>query len=141
MKNKAQIDMFGLVIIVILLVVIGMFSLFFIFRGSNEEVNTYNSLRVHNFANALAKSSIGGSNMEALVTTCCSLGSEDCKVLLDFAEKEFKKIEEPGIKVKFELECMYGYSNFRGTCVEGTASESIIFQTGDTIRVLLCLVS
>ena len=69
--KKGQIDMFGLVIIVFLLVVIATFSLFFLSFGSSER-DVYYSLKANNFANALSKASIESSNFEALVLSCCS---------------------------------------------------------------------
>jgi uncharacterized protein (UPF0333 family) len=144
MRNKGQIDMFGLVIIVFLLVVIALFSLFFISRGGAEDRNdVYYSLKAHNFANALAKASVEDTNMEALVLSCCSGASGSCEKALNFAEREFARLgySDDNIakkKVRFELECYSGYSGYRGECEEGVTSESIILQSQDLIRVILC---
>ena len=47
MRNKGQIDMFGLVIIVVLLVIIAMFSLIFISRSTNEDERNIWSKRIN----------------------------------------------------------------------------------------------
>ncbi|MBT3690802.1 hypothetical protein HOG16_01000 [Candidatus Woesearchaeota archaeon] len=134
MKTKGQIDMFGLVIIVILIVMIGLFSLFFISRGQIDEREEYYSYKANNFANALSKYSRGNLNFKEMVLECCT-GSR-CEDLLDFVEDNFAYVDEP---VSFEIECANSdYSGSRGSCSSGIASESIILQSGDLIRVNLC---
>lgn len=141
MKNRGQIDMFGLVIIVILIVVIALFSLFFISRDTNER-DVYYSLRAYNFANALSRASVENTNSESLILSCCSGISGSCETFLDFVEGEFDKLGfADGVSkkmVKVELDCYAGFKGSRGECVEGIASESIILQSGDLIRVILC---
>jgi hypothetical protein len=134
MRSKGQIDMFGLVIIVFLLVVIAVFSLFFISFGS-EERDVYYSLKANNFANSLGKASIGASNFESLVLSCCS--SSSCDVLLGFVEEKFDLLDDVA-SAKFELDCYFGGSFSRGECSDGIASESLILQSGDAVRVFLC---
>jgi len=136
MKNKGQIDMFGLVIIVILIVLIGLFSLFFISQGGIDEREEYYSYKANNFANAISKYSRGQTDVRELVLRCCEGLEARCDELLNFAEDNFGLVDE---QVKFEIECANsGYLGVRGTCGAGIASESIILQSGDLIRVNLC---
>jgi len=148
MKSRGQVDMMGLVIIVVLLVLIALFSLFFISRsGSMEERNVYYSLKAYNFANALSKASVQNTNMEALILNCCAGDGGSCNLLLDFVEDNFHLIGEypkgdllNKKLVRFELSCSdySGYHDSVGECDEGIASESIILQSGDLIRLILC---
>ena len=139
--SKAQIDMFGLVIIVVLLVFIALFSLYFISRGygSNEEI--YYSLKAQNFANALAKASIQDTNMESLILSCCSGIGGSCGTILNFVETEFSKLDLGNNKdlARFELSCTINDISYSyGECKEGVTSEAITLQSGDSIRVILC---
>ncbi len=148
MKNKGQVDMMGLVVIVVLLVLIGLFSLFFIAKTpGSEERDVYYSLKAYNFANALSKASIQNTNAEALILSCCEGDGGSCNLFLDFAEDNFYLLGEypqgdlEVIKsAKFELICgdYSGVTMSRGECGEGVASESIILQSGDRIRLNLC---
>jgi hypothetical protein len=132
--SKGQIDMMGLVVIVILLALIGLFSLFFVLGGGVEEENTYYSLRVYNFANALSKASIRNSNFEAEISSCCS--GNGCNILFDFVEDKFELMPEN--EVGFEINCRSGYTDFLGNCTEGTTSEYINFGSGDKFRTVIC---
>jgi hypothetical protein len=139
MRTRGQIEMMGLVVIVVLLVMIALFSLFFISRGTSvEEDNVYYSLRAYNFANSLIKSSVGNTNMEALILNCCE-GSGSCETLLDFAESKFSIFSDE--ESKFELSCG-AYSSVPvqevGNCENGVASEYLELYSGDRIRVFLC---
>jgi hypothetical protein len=138
MKSKGQIDMFGLVIIVILLVVIALFSLFFIGRGSSDDRDIYYSLRAYNFANALSKASVDNTNMESLILSCCLGSGGSCGTLMNFVDEKFEETGFSDEEIKFELDCYSGYKDSRGECGGGIASESIILQSGDLIRVILC---
>jgi len=134
MNNRGQIDMFGLVIIVILIVMVGLFSLFFVSRGQIDEREEYYSYKANNFANALAKYSRGSLNFKEMVLECCA-GSR-CNDLLDFVEGNFAYVDEP---VSFEIKCANSdYTGSRGGCASGIASESVILQSGDLNRVNLC---
>ncbi len=136
MKNRGQIDMFGLVIIVILIVLVGLFSLFFISRGEIDEREEYYSYKANNFANAIAKYSRGQTAVREMTLECCEGSNNECERLLSFAEDNFDKLDE---SARFEIECVNtGYSGGVGTCNVGIASESIILQSGDLIRVKLC---
>jgi hypothetical protein len=136
MKNRGQIDMFGLVIIVVLIVFIALFSLFFISRGEVDEREEYYSFKANNFANAIAKYSRGTIDVREMILRCCEGLENECSNVLDFAESNFVLVDE---QVKFEIECAFsGYYDFRGGCGAGIASESIILQSGDLIRVNLC---
>ena len=136
MRNRGQIDMFGLVIIVILIVMIALFSLFFISRGQTDDREEYYSYKANNFANALAKYSRGSLNFKEMVLDCCAGSGSECEDLLDFVEDNFSYVDE---KISFEVECKNSeYSGSRGSCVSGIASESVILQSGDLIRVNLC---
>lgn len=126
--------MMGLVVIVILLVLIGLFSLFFVFSGEIEEENTYYSLKVYNFANALSKASIRNSNFEAEVSSCCS--GNGCNVLFDFVEDKFELMPENN--VGFEINCLSGYTDILGNCSAGITSEYVVFGSGDKFRAVIC---
>jgi len=132
--SKGQIDMMGLVVIVILLALIGLFSLYFVLGGDVEEENTYYSLKVYNFANALSKANIRNSNFEAEVSSCCS--GNGCTVLFDFVEDKFELMPENDIG--FEINCRSGYTNFLGNCSEGITSEYVNFGSGDKFRTVIC---
>jgi len=148
MRNKGQVDMLGLVVIVVLLVLIGLFSLVFISRGGiSGERDEYYSLKAYSFTNAIGKATIQDTNAEALILSCCEGNGGNCDIFLDFVEDNFYLLgdyqqNDPKIleSVKFELKCgtYSGDLYYRGGCEEGIASEARILQSGDSIRLFLC---
>jgi hypothetical protein len=118
-----------------LLVVIGLFSLFFISRGGGEDRDIYYGTKANNFANALIKYSKDGFNFKEEILYCCEGNEVNCNSVLEFVESKSNLIDG---KIKFELECVYFGDYSFGECVDGLASESIILQSGDMIRVILC---
>ena len=136
--KKAQIDMMGLVIIVVLIIFIGMFSLFFIVREDASDRDIYYKSKVNNFANAIAKYDKGNVDVSELVLKCCEGVSRECDTLLEFVDSSFGFVDEDVI---FELECFSEktYSHQRSNCEDKITSESQIWQSGDLIRLYLCI--
>ena len=132
--SKGQADIMGLVVIVFLIVVIGMFSLFFVLRGdSMEERDVYYSVKSYNFLNAISKYSNEGFNFKDEVMSCCWYNN--CDNMLSFIEDQMVFIEE---NMSINVSCMYGDSYVIGDCLEGINSEPIVLYSGDEIFSILC---
>ena len=84
MMKKGQMEAIGLVIIVFLVVIIGLFSIRFMDGGSDDEIDIYYSIKVNNLVNAIYKSDVGGQSFSSLARGCCDGNNFDCEIVIDF---------------------------------------------------------
>lgn len=119
MFRKGQIEAFGLVIIVLLIVFIGLFFLIFM-KGNDSDKNSYISAKAYNLANALYKSDVGGSSFKDLAGECCLNKGNECNILENFVRSNLNSVDE---KSGFVMECGNGESINVGDCFLGLNSE------------------
>jgi len=134
MFKKGQIETFGLVIIVLLVVFIGLFALLFS-RSGGDDRNVYLNNKAYNFANALAKADVSGTNFGDLATSCC-LGEEvDCNTLRNFVSGNMNFVDEDS---GFVMECSGGEEIRVGDCFLGINSESFRRSGKFEFYVVIC---
>ena len=74
-RKKGQEEIMGFILIIVMIVVIGLFMLFFMKAKVNEEKD----FQLDNLIEALLKTSVGEKNVEAMIKDCES--GENCKML------------------------------------------------------------
>ena len=105
--KKGQIEMVGLLVIVVLIVIIALFAFGYMLRKGPSGVNEFNSIKANNLMNALTKTSVcePGEIMEDIMVACCenrdmcryALGGEVCCLPINIALKvDFTAIENTG---------------------------------------------
>ena len=134
MFKKAQVEAFGLVIIVLLLVFIGLFALIFMSSGYDDR-NVYLSNKAYNFANALYKADVGGSNFGDLASSCCIGEERDCEILRSFILGHMESIDESS---GFVMKCSTDIDLKVGDCFLGINSESFRRSGDFEFRVIIC---
>lgn len=120
MNRKGQVEAFGLVIIVVLLVFIGLFVLIFN-KGIDNSKSNYLSSKAYNLANALQKADVVNSEFKDLANECClnSCNSNSCSTLESFVGLNLRLLDEES---GFVLQC--GSCSLKvGNCFLGINSE------------------
>ena len=131
--KKGQIEMVGLVIIVVLIVIVGLFAFGFMLRRSPTSLKEFDSIKANNLMNALVKSK------EELMISCCELDQGSCSELNDFIVGEVNQSIDKNFYFELkndEVEC-YSY----GICLEGVSSSTVFIRSRNNIynsRVMLC---
>jgi hypothetical protein len=135
--RRGQVETIGLVIIVILIVMIGLFFLVFSLGGDeNGTEDVFLSMKANNLVNSLRSMSIGNDDFGSKVIDCCSGNLGSCNDVMGTASRAMDYIDE---KVKFEVECAYGGGpGSVGDCSTGITSERIVLSSGDRFFATLC---
>jgi len=137
--KKGQIEMIGLVIIVFLVVLIGMFALRLSSFDSDKTSNdVYYSIKVDNLVNAIYQADVGSESFESLAIDCCDGNSNSCNKVSLFVNGTLSSYVEE--KVNFELKDSSGTVMVfvDGNCLEGIGSSSIYLPGGHEIKAILC---
>ena len=131
--KKGQIEMVGLVVIVVLIVIIGLFAFGFMLRKGPTSLKEFDSIKANNLMNALVKSK------EDQMIACCGLDRSACSELNDFIVGEVNQSIDKNFYFELkrgEVDC-YSYGN----CLEGVSSSTVFIRSGNNIynsRVMLC---
>ncbi len=135
--RKGQVEMIGLVIIVILLVFIGVFALILGSRSNGDETeDLFLGLKASNLANSLRFMSIGNSDFSQRMIDCCSgIDTLACEDVEGAANSGFKLMEE---KTSLIVDCYTGAEFVYGDCSTGINSEKIVLSSGDMFFVRIC---
>ncbi|MBT4334750.1 hypothetical protein HOD61_02945 [archaeon] len=136
--KKGQIEMIGLVVIVFLVILIGMFALRLSSFDSDNDVDIYYSVKVDNLVNAIYQSDIGSESFQSLAIGCCDGNSGSCNKVELFVRGVLDSVIEE--KVNFMLKDSTGINCafVDGECSEGIGSSSIFLPGGHEIRAILC---
>jgi hypothetical protein len=135
MVKKGQIEAMGLVIILVLLVLLG---LFFLKYSGKEEVDSdrFLTIRANNFLNSLRQVSIGVNSFEDLALECCAggnCGNVGPRVSANgdgYLDEDFY----------FELKCADESTPVvkSTNCASTVASGHVVLVSGDEMFVRLC---
>ena len=137
MVKRGQIEAIGLVVIVLLLVLLGLFFLKYSGKGEVDE-DRFLTVRSNNFLNSLRQISIGGSSFEDLAVECCVDDSNACgNVDSSMLENGEIYLDED---FNFELKCVNGGPGVvKGTdCSSTVASGHVVLISGDEMFARLC---
>ena len=133
MNKKAQVETIGLVVIVFLLVLAGVFAL--IFMTGKEDVkheDLFLSMKASNLANSLTFMTIGSSDFGLKVIDCC----QGFDVL---ACEEIEIAGSSGLDLLDEsASVVNGQEIIFGECSSGINSEKIVLSSGDGFFVRIC---
>lgn len=125
--KKAQMEMFGLVIIVVLIVVIALFALRFMFigRGTSGNKDQVLSIKANNLINALLKVSVNGNDIKQDIGSCC-VSNINCASI----ENKIEEIIENSIEENYEFTALSNDQECfvinKGQCEFGVSSSSYI---------------
>jgi hypothetical protein len=135
--RKGQVETMGLVIIVILIIMIGLFFLIFSLGDDVDGTeDVFLSMKANNLVNSLSSMNIGNSDFGSKVIDCCGGNIISCTDVMGFAEIAMGYIDE---KVTFEVECAYGGGpGSTGDCLSGITSERIVLSSGDRFFATVC---
>ena len=79
---KGQIEMMGLVIIVVLLVVIGLIVLAFNLNSpGNNDNDNFLTIKANSLMNSLYNSDLGNQDFKNTMSSCCSGSQQDCSII------------------------------------------------------------
>jgi len=137
MVKKGQIEAIGLVVILILLVLLG---LFFIKYSGKDEIDNdrFLSSRANNFLNSLRQVSIGASSFEDFAVEYCA-GNDGIRDQIEdsMLENGGNYLDED---FYFELKCANDSPSVEKTvdCVSTVASGHVVLISGDEMFVRLC---
>ena len=135
--KRGQVETMGLVVIVILIIMIGLFFLIFSLNGGeNGTEDIFLSMKANNLVNSLGSLSLGNSDFGSQVIDCCEGNIRSCNEVMESATIAMDYIDE---KVTFEVECLYGGSPARiGDCSTGINSERVTLSSGDRFFAIIC---
>ncbi len=137
MVKKGQIEAIGLVVILILLVLLG---LFFIKYSGKDEIDNdrFLSSRANNFLNSLRQVSIGASSFEDFALECCVGDSSSCGDIESSMEANGGSYLDEDFY--FELKCADESTPVVKTtsCASTVASGHVVLISGDEMFVRLC---
>ena len=136
MFRKGQVEIMGLVVIVLLIVFLGLLFLKYTQPGLEVE-DVFLSTKANNFLSAIKIISVGNSNFESIAVECCEGNPGSCDSVNTVVLNSLEYLDEVA---NFNLECIsYGTDVFvDGNCDFGVTSETIILSSGDRISVKLC---
>jgi hypothetical protein len=127
---KGQVETMGLVIIVVLIVMIGVFFLAFSLKGEiSSEDRVFLGIKAGNLANSLKSVGVG-----SLFVDWCN-GYSDESELEEIVLSSFEMIDE---RVSIMFECYDGRSLSYGDCPTGITSEDISLSSGHGFFVRIC---
>jgi len=135
--KKGQMEAMGLVIIVFLVIIIGLFSIRFM-GGDSDDNDIYYSIKVNNLVNAIYKSDVSGQSFSSLARGCCDGNNFDCERVISFVNGTINSFVDE--KALFELNGIGGAACITpvGDCDEGVGSNSVFMPGGYEIRANLC---
>lgn len=135
--RRGQVETMGLVIIVILVVMIGLFFLIFSLGGDeNGTEDIFLSTKANNLVNSLSSLSMGNSDFSSEIIDCCGGNMISCNDVVQSASMAMEYVDE---KVSFEVECAYGGGpGSVGDCPSGITSERITLSSGDRFFATIC---
>jgi len=134
--RKGQNEAIGLVVIVILIVVIGLFGIrFYAASNKQDERNEFYSTKANNLVNAVLKASVCDRDMEEAITACCE-NMDFCEQdACTFVEKEVgKMLKSLGEETKFEVKSCFSV----GSCNYGISSSTFLVNNGYEASVIIC---
>lgn len=134
--KKGQNEVIGLVVIVILIMVIGLFAMrFYIANSKQEDRSEFYSTKANNLVNAVLKASTCNSDMEEAIVACCEnrdfCEQDACEFVEKEVEKMLKSLEE---EAKFEVEDCFSF----GECDYGISSSSFVVSNEYEASVVIC---
>jgi hypothetical protein len=132
--NKGQIEAFGLVIIVILIVFVGLIFLV-LSRGASEERNMYLSAKAYNLANAIYRANIGEERFRNVARSCCLGRERECDILKGFVRGNLDLVDE---SAGFVMKCFNGEEIKIGDCFLGITSERFRSENDYEMYVVIC---
>jgi len=135
--KKAQIETMGLVIIVVLLSIIGIFVLIFASKTSVDETeDLFLGMKAGNLASALTPVNVGRSNFGEKVIDCCQgIDISACSEVEIMADSGLNLLDE---RASLIIECTDNSVKEFGNCPSGVNSEKITLSTGDIFFVRIC---
>ncbi len=135
--RRGQVETMGLVIIVILVIMIGLFFLVFSLNGGdNSTEDIFLSTKANNLVNSLSSLSMGNSDFSSEIIDCCGGNMISCEDITQSAILAMNYIDE---KVSFTVECAYGGGpGSIGNCPSGITSERIVLSSGDRFFATIC---
>jgi len=134
-----QIEMMGLVIIVFLIVVIGLFALKLGSReDSGRDLDIYYSVKIDNLVNAIYRADLGPVSFETLAVSCCDGNSIDCLKVNDFVNATLNSMIDESVGVELKFSSGASCLPVVGDCSEGVGSSSVFIPGGYEIRAILC---
>ena len=136
MFRKGQVEIMGLVVIVLLIVFLGLLFLKFS-RPDIDREDEFIGTKANNFLSALKVVTVGNSNFDVVAGECCGGNQGNCDIVESIVESSVNYLDE---SVNFNLDCVSrGVDVFvDGNCDFGVTSETIILSSGDRISVKLC---
>ena len=134
--KRGQVETMGLVIIVILIIMIGLFFLIFSIRGGEEgHEDLFLSMKANNLVNSLKSMDIGESNFGSKVIDCCAGNLVAQEEVMGAVMAGREMIDE---KMAFEIECAYGDCPGFSECSAGITSERVVLPSGDRFFATIC---
>jgi hypothetical protein len=137
LSRKAQVETMGLVIIVFLLVIAGVFALIFM-TGSEEtkHEDLFLSMKASNLANSLTFMTIGSSEFGLRTIDCCQgFDTLACEEIEAAASSGLDLLDESASVV---IECVNNQNVTFGGCSSGINSEKIVLSSRDGFFVRIC---
>jgi len=136
MVKRGQIEAVGLVVIIVLLVLLGLFFIKYSGKGDVNE-DRFLTIRANNFLNALRQVSIGGSSFEDLAIECCAGGSSCSQIESSMLANGDSYLDED---FYFELRCIDEENSVvKSTgCASTVASGHVVLISGDEMFAKLC---
>lgn len=135
--KKAQVETMGLVIIVVLIALVGLFALIFMSsEDSDRHEDLFLGMKANNLANSLRVMTIGLSDFGLRVMDCCSgIDNAACDDVEGASESGFELLDE---KASVEVVCFSGGVHNFGDCSMGIRSEEIVLSSGDMFFITIC---
>jgi len=134
--RRGQVEAMGLVIIVILIVMIGLFFLIFSINGGEEShEDLFLSMKANNLVNSLKSMDMGDSNFGSKIIDCCAGNLMAQEEVMGAVMVARGMIDE---KIAFEVECAYGDCPGFSECSGGITSERIVLSSGDRFFATIC---
>ena len=128
--RKGQGEIFGLMIVVIMIVIIGVIAMrFYINDSASEERDEFYSIKANNLVNAIRLTSVcDGEKMEDAIKICCSGGDFCGQRNCDFIVGEIEKILDDSVEEDAVFEVKDCFSV--GDCDFGIASSTFVINSG-----------
>ena len=144
LMKKAQTEIMGLMIIVVLIVVIGLFAFRFMLMNQSSSNDEYLSIKANNLINSIKMTSICEKNMGDAIIACCNNQNFCEREACGLVKEEINRIINSSIEENFYFEAKNFEGElcfFIGSCSNGIAS-SINFLNSDSgnseIQLKLC---
>lgn len=138
---KGQIEMMGMVIIVVLLIVIGV--LFISLNINNgAESSKFLTLKANNLMNAIDKVTLNEGSGGDLIASCCEGGFEaaECSELREYFEDLTRNRAKSGLDAKESASLVVEERKVAGICNSGVSSQTLSYPQAEScsVRVVIC---